>query len=69
MNMLVQQTQLQTARADHVTTIRCLVTADEPKDRALTRAVSADKSYVFSRIHLQRRTAQHVLNSVGLMYF
>jgi len=69
MNVLVQEAQLQAARTDHVSTIRRLVTSDQPEDRALTGAVSTHKPYVFSCVHLQRRAAQHVLNAVGLMYF
>jgi hypothetical protein len=69
MDVLVQQSQLKTARAHHVSTIRRLITTNEAEDRALTGAVSPHKSYVFSRVHLQGRAAQHVLNSVGLMYF
>jgi len=68
-NMLVQQAQLQSTRTDHVATIRGLITSDETKDRALAGAVSTDESDVFSSIYLQRRASQHVLNSVGLMYF
>jgi hypothetical protein len=68
-NMLVQQPQLQAARTHYVAAICCLITSDEPKDRALTGAIPADKSYVFSRIYLQRRASQHVLNTVGLIYF
>ena len=69
MDVLVQQAQLNTTRTHHVSTIRRLIATDETEDRALPRAVSADKSYMFSRVHLQGRAAQHVLNSVGLMYF
>jgi hypothetical protein len=66
-NVLVQQAQLHSARAHHVATIRCLITSDETKDRALAGAVSAYQSDVFARIHLQRRAAQDVLNAVRLM--
>jgi len=68
-NVLVQQAQLDAARADHVAAIRCLISSDEAKDRALSGAVSAYKSYVFSRVHLQRGASQDILNTVGLMYF
>jgi hypothetical protein len=69
LNMLVQQSQLDAARTDHVAAIRCLLTSDETKDRALSGAVSTNKSYVFSRIHLQRGASQDILNTVGLMNF
>jgi hypothetical protein len=68
-NMLVQQAQLDAARADHVAAIRCLITSDKAKDRALSRSVSTYKSYVFARVHLQRGASQDILNTVGLMYF
>jgi hypothetical protein len=68
-NVLVQQTQLHAARANYVSAIRRLITSDETKDRALAGAVPTYKSDVFSRVHLQRRASQHILNAVGLMYF
>ena len=67
--VLVQEAQLNTSRTDHVATIRSLITSDKTEDRTLSRAVSAYKSYVFSRIYLQRRASQHILNAVGLMNF
>jgi hypothetical protein len=69
LNVLVQQAQLDAARADYVAAIRCLFASDETEDRALSGAVSTYKSYVFSRIHLQRSASQDILNTVGLMYF
>ena len=54
---------------DYVAAIRCLLTSDKTEDRALSGAVSTNKSYVFSRIHLQRSASQDILNAVGLMYF
>jgi len=68
-NVLVQQAQLDATRADYVAAIRRLFTSDETKDRALSGAVSAYKSYVFSRVYLERRASQHILNAVGLMNF
>ena len=68
-NVLVQQTQLHATRAHHVAAIRGLFTSDETEDRALAGAVSAYKSYVFSRVHLQRSASQDILNAVRLMYF
>jgi hypothetical protein len=69
MNVLVQQAEPQAARAHYVATIRRLITSDETEDRALACAVPAYKSDVFAGIDLQGRASQHVLNSVGLMYF
>ena len=68
-NMLVQQAEPQAARTHDVASIRRLVTSDETKDRALACAVSTYKSNVFTRIDLQGRASQHVLNPIGLMYF
>ena len=67
--VLVQQSELNAARTDDVATIRCLITSDKTEDRALSSAVSAYKSYVFSWVYLERRASQHILNAVGLMYF
>jgi len=67
--VLVQQASLHATSADHITTICGLIASDEAEDRALARAVSTYKSDVFSRVHLQRRASQHILNAVGLMYF
>lgn len=67
--VLVQQSELNTARADDVATICGLVTSDKTEDRTLSRAVSTYKSYVFSWVYLQRRASQHILNAVGLMNF
>ena len=69
MNVLVQQAQLQATRTDYVSAIGRLVTSDQPEDRALAGAVSTYKSYVFTRVHLQRGASQDILNAVGLMYF
>jgi hypothetical protein len=68
-DVLVQQTQLHTAGTHYIAAIRSLITPDETEDRALSSAVSAYKSYVFSCIHLHRSASQDILNSVGLMYF
>lgn len=68
-DMLVQQTQLQTSRANQVATIRSLIASDEPENRALTGAVSTYKSNVFSSVHLQGCASQHILNSIRLVYF
>jgi hypothetical protein len=51
-NVLIQQTQLDAARAHDVAAVRRLVTANETEDRALAGAVSTYKSYVFSGIYL-----------------
>jgi hypothetical protein len=67
--VLVQQSQLNAACAHDVATIRCLITSDKAKDRTFSSAVSAYKSYVFSRVYLERRASQHILNAVGLMNF
>jgi hypothetical protein len=67
--VLVQQAQLNAASAHYVTAIRCLITSDKTEDRAFSSAVSAYKSYVFSRVYLERRASQHILNAVGLMNF
>ena len=64
MNVLVQQSQLHTASAHDVATIRSLVTPDKTKDRAFARAVSTYQADVFTRIHLQRCAAQDILNTV-----
>ena len=69
MYVLVQQAQFNAARANYVATIRRLITSDKTEDRTLSRAVSAYKSYVFSRVYLERRASQHILNAVGLMNF
>lgn len=67
--VLVQQAELNAARAHYVATIRCLITSDETEDRTLAGAVSTYKSDVFSGIDLQGRASQHVLSAVGLMNF
>jgi hypothetical protein len=67
--VLVQQAQLNAARADDVASIRCLITSDKMEDRTFSGAVSAYKSYVFSWVYLERRASQHILNAVGLMNF
>ena len=68
-HVLVQQTQTHTTRTHDVATIGGLFASDETKDRALARAVSTYESDVFTGIDLQGRAAQHVLNTIGLMYF
>ena len=67
--VLVQQAELNAARAHYVATIRCLITSDKTEDRTFSSAVSAYKSYVFSWVYLERRASQHILNAVGLMNF
>ena len=67
--VLVQQAQLNAPRADDVATICGLITSDKTEDRTFSSAVSAYKSYVFSRVYLERRASQHILNAVGLMNF
>jgi len=64
MNMLVQQSQLQTTSAHDVAAIGSLVTPDETKDRAFARSVSTYQADVFTRVHLQRCAAQDILNTV-----
>jgi hypothetical protein len=66
-NVLVQQTQFDSARAHDVTTIRGFITSDETKDRALTGAVATYQPNVIARIHLQRRATQDVLDAVRFM--
>ena len=68
-DVLVQQAQLDSTRADHVTAIRSLFTSDKTEDRALARTVSTYKSDMFSGVHLQGRASQDVLNAVRLMNF
>jgi hypothetical protein len=69
MNVLVQQAQLNATRADHVATIRSVVTSHETENRALAGAVSADEPDVFTGVHLQGGAAQDVLSAVRLMNF
>jgi hypothetical protein len=66
-NVLVQQTELQAARAYDVTTIRRFITSDKTKDRALTGAVPAYQAGVLTGIDLHGRASQHVLNAVRFM--
>jgi hypothetical protein len=67
--VLVQQAELKGARAHYVATIRYLIASDKTEDRTFSSAVSAYKSYVFSRVYLERRASQHILDTVGLMNF
>jgi hypothetical protein len=57
MDVLVQQSELHSTRADHLASIRCLFTSDETEDRAFAGAVATDQSDVFAGIDLQRRAA------------
>jgi hypothetical protein len=66
-NVLVQQTKLHSTRAHDVTTIRRFITSDETKDRAFPGPVASYQAHVLTRIYLQRRTAQNILNTVRLM--
>ena len=68
-NVLVQQTQLHSTRTHDVATIRRLITSVETEDCTLAGAVSTHESDVFSRVYLQRRASQHVLNTIGLINF
>jgi hypothetical protein len=52
MNMLVQQTQLHAARANHVTAIGSLLCSDQTKDGALTRAVTTYETNMLAGVHL-----------------
>ena len=63
-NVLVQQTEFDSARTHDVTPVRRFIASDETKDRALTGAVAAHKSDVLTRIYLQRCASQDVLNAV-----
>jgi hypothetical protein len=52
-NVLVQEAQLNVARAHDVAAIRCFFTSDETKDRALAGAVSTNEPNVFAGVHLE----------------
>src|SRR5258708_9962493 len=67
MNMLVQESQTQTSRTNHIASIGSLVTADKSKDRSFARAVSSYQADVLACVYLQRSAAQDILHAVRLM--
>src|SRR5215510_7245430 len=52
MNVLVQQAEFHSARANHVAAIGGFLGSDETKDGALAGAVATDKSDVLAGVHL-----------------
>jgi hypothetical protein len=68
-NVLVQQAEFHATGTHDVAAIRCLIASDETKDRALSGAVAADKTDVFTGIHLQCGATQNVLSAVGFVNF
>jgi hypothetical protein len=64
MNVLVQETELDTPGTNYVSSIRRLFTPHKSENGALSGTVSTNESYVLSGVYLQRCTAQNILDTV-----
>jgi hypothetical protein len=67
MNVLGQQTQLQSARAHNFAAIWRFFLRDQAKDSRLACPVSSHQTDVFTRIDLQRCAAQDILSAEGFL--
>jgi enoyl-CoA hydratase/carnithine racemase len=66
-NMLGEQSEVESARTHHIAAIGRLFAADQAKQSGLARAVAPDETDMLARIDLERCAAQHILGTVRLM--